>query len=518
MPLLDRYGRQIKSQKPIVDEIAIQDLYSRYSTYPSQGLTPSALAAISKEADSGDISRQAELFDELEEKDGHLGSALQTRKLAAAGLVWEILPASASREDKKIASAAQEMLNYIEDIDLSMLDILDAVGKGFSVQEIMWEISEGQVWIKRLKDIRQKQFTFMSKDAVSETPKLITKESRVYGEELIPTKFVVYRHKARSGAVCRGGLIRPCTYLYLFKNYSIKDWVIFNELYAVPMRIGKYRAGTNKEEVEVLKQAVFNLSVDAAAVISDNTVIELLEAQARGETSAFRDLIEFCDKSMSKVVLGHTGSSESTPGKLGSEDQAKEVRQDLLELDARSLMRVIKFQILQPWVIFNYGADKGIPKFILHYEAAEDLEKTSRIYKTLVEAGFDGIPKKHVHEQFGIPEAQEGEETLKAARSTPSPAAGDSPLANSAIIANKSIAEHPVDLIVTRLENDNAVSTFLSPVVKLIESASSLEELQEKIISAYKDLDAAALGNIIQKALAAAEIYGRSEVEDGSAV
>ena len=45
----------------------------------------------------------------------------------------------------------------------TVFDTLDAVGKGFSVQEIMWEMSEGQVWIRELNWIHQKRFTFNTK-------------------------------------------------------------------------------------------------------------------------------------------------------------------------------------------------------------------------------------------------------------------------------------------------------------------------------------------------------------------
>jgi len=33
---------------------------------------------------------------------------------------------------------------------------------------------------------------------------------------------------------------------------------------------------------------------------------------------------------MSKAVLGHTGNAEGTPGKLGAEKQATDLRQDLV--------------------------------------------------------------------------------------------------------------------------------------------------------------------------------------------
>lgn len=419
--LLDQFGRQIKTNKPILEEIAVSGVRDRYSNYPSQGLTPQRLATIFKEADQGDIGRQAELFEEMEEKDLHLGGTLQTRKQAVAGMSWEILPASESAEDKKIAAATIEMIEYIENFDDVLLDLLDAIGKGFAVQEIMWDLSEGQVWIKEIKWVHQRRFTFNSPKALLEIPRLITDAALAYGEELIPNKFVVHKYKARSGATARGGLLRPCSYMYLFKNYDIKDWVIFNELFAVPMRIGKYKPEAGEAEKDALKQAVFNLGVDAAAVISDNTLIELMESKLRGDAGTFTSLAEFCDRAMSKGVLGHTGSAESTSGRLGGEEASENVRQDLKEGDAKSAMKTVKFQILAPWVLYNFGPGKGVPNFKLHYETGEDLEKVAKVYGILVkDAGFEGIPESHIHDRFSIPVPENGEKTLRAAPSVPS--------------------------------------------------------------------------------------------------
>lgn len=418
--ILDQHGREIKAQKPILEEITVQTVRDRYGSYPSQGLTPQRLATIFKEADQGNVSRQAELFEEMEEKDLHLGGILQTRKLAVSGLEWDILPASDSPEDQKIVDAAIEMVEYIENFEDFLLDALDAIGKGFVVQEIMWDMSEGQVWIKEVNWVHQRRFTFNSPAAVLKTPKLLTDEAPAWGEDLPPNKFIVHKYRARSGATQRGGILRPCAYMYLFKNYDIKDWLIFNELFSVPMRVGKYKPGAGTEEKDALKQAVFNLGVDAAAVISDNTIIEILESQRRGDAGIFSQLAEFCDKAMSKGVLGHTGSAEGTPGKLGGEDQAKQVRQDLTEADAKALMKTIKFQVLQPWVLFNYGPDKGVPKFKLHFEAGEDLELVAKVYGILVkDANFQGIPEDHIHERFSIPKASKGEKTLRAVGATP---------------------------------------------------------------------------------------------------
>lgn len=184
--LIDQYGHEIKTNRPIMREVATQTVRDRYSTYPSAGLTPSRLAAIFREADQGDVARQAELFEEMEEKDLHLTGLLQTRKLAVTGLEWEILPASESREDKMIAAAAKEMIEYIENWEDALLDLLDAIGKGFCVSEIMWEIAEGKVWAVALEWVHQRRFTFNSPEMLLKNPRLITDDEPVWGGGVAP--------------------------------------------------------------------------------------------------------------------------------------------------------------------------------------------------------------------------------------------------------------------------------------------------------------------------------------------
>ena len=53
---------------PNLNEIAVAHVTDKYSSYPSGGLTPVKLAEILKEADAGDVLRQMELFEEMEEK------------------------------------------------------------------------------------------------------------------------------------------------------------------------------------------------------------------------------------------------------------------------------------------------------------------------------------------------------------------------------------------------------------------------------------------------------------------
>ena len=126
--------------KPVRARIAAGDVNDKYSTYPSKGLTPERLARIFRAADDGDVLEQMELFEDMEEKDTHLFSQLQTSKLAVAGLDWEVQPFSVSERDKQVADFVDSQLKSLENLDSILIDMLDAIGKGVSVMEIDWGV------------------------------------------------------------------------------------------------------------------------------------------------------------------------------------------------------------------------------------------------------------------------------------------------------------------------------------------------------------------------------------------
>ena len=110
-----RRSQALQTPRPESREVAAAQVTDKYSEYPSDGLTPVRLAEIFKEADAGDVLRQAELFEEMEEKDPHLFSQLQTRKNAVTGLDYEVIPFdSDDPRDKEIAEFVEAQLGGIE--------------------------------------------------------------------------------------------------------------------------------------------------------------------------------------------------------------------------------------------------------------------------------------------------------------------------------------------------------------------------------------------------------------------
>ena len=212
MRILDQFGREIQVEKKSeTREIAVTTIRDRWSSYPSKGLTPNRLAQIFLEADGGNVYRQAELFEEMEEKDAHLFSQLQTRKNAVLSFDYEIQPYSNSTEDKKIADFIGDIVYNFSSFEDAQLDLLDAIGKGYSLSEIIWGTDGRFAIIKDLRWIYAKRAVFYDRLAgntwqkSSEMPKILTEAEQINGEEMPPFKLIYHRYKARSGYDTRAG-------------------------------------------------------------------------------------------------------------------------------------------------------------------------------------------------------------------------------------------------------------------------------------------------------------------------
>jgi phage gp29-like protein len=410
-------SKKKKITKPSTDFINTVSLFNKYSTYPSAGLTPSKLAEILREADQGDVYRQMELFEDMSEKDLHLFGSFQSRTLKVSAKDYQIMQSSQDNNDVQIADFVRTVFDNIKDWNGVIKDILDAVPKGFSVNQVLWNIEGDHVGIKGFDWSHQKNFRFgKASDPKSDLKEIrrLTDNNLVDGIELEPYKWLVGIIKARSGHPARTSLMRTCTWMYLFKNFDVKSWIQFAEVFWQPLRLGKYKQGTTqKEDVEALASALKNIGQDASGIIPDTTMIEFVEAAQKASTAQVHgDLAAFCNAEMSKGILGHTGSIESTPGKLGSEDAAQEVRFDLIQSDAMALDSIISDQIIKPLVMFNFGEQKKYPYYKTNVEPPVNM--TARIEKLDGAINKVGIPvgKVYVYEQLEIPQPEDGEEVI----------------------------------------------------------------------------------------------------------
>lgn len=512
--------------KPVRVRVAAGDANDKFSTYPSNGLTPRKLARIFRAADDGDVREQMELFEEMEEKDPHLFSQLQTRKLAVTGLDWEVQPFSSSETDKAVADFVDRQMKGFEDLDSIFIDMLDAIGKGLSVMEIEWGTgADGSNVIEDIEYVHPKKLLW---DSQTDEMKICTREFPS-GISLPENKFIVHRYKAKSGHASRNGILRVVAWMYLFKNYDVKDWVAFCEVFGMPLRLGKYSAAASKEDKKALMDAIYSLGSDAAGIVPDSTIIEFIESQKTTSVEIYEKLARYCDEQTSKAVLGQTLSSDSGGGSYAQGKVHNEVRHDLTVADAKALAVTIRRDIIRPLVEYNFGYGVDIPLFGFDCQEAEDQKETVEIYRTLVcDMGLK-ISENHMYRKFNIPKPEDGEEILKS----------DSGIQMQQLEAEDDLIAHSLkqdsemeELSVQDPEEQDHIDRMaeeamkhseilfqemMKPVLKIIDTADDLETLQEalkndkKLEELYRQMDSPELEDILHQAIYLSELIGRSK-------
>jgi len=560
--LFDQFGREIEKipAKPDGNVIAAVSLKDRYSSYPSSGLTPQKLASILKEADTGVVSRQAELFEEMEEKDAHLASLFQTRKLAVQGLEHQIIPGDESSKAADIAEFCSDVIGRL-DWDHIMLDFLDAIPKGYSGSENIWDISEGQAAVADIRWIHPKRFTW--KD--SQVPRVIPNpEDASVSVEMPWYQFIFHQYRARSGNPVRNGVLRTCAWMYIFKNYAIKDWAAFAEVYGIPLRLGKYDPSASKEDKDALRVAIQAIGSDAAGIISKATEIEFIEAmQKTASVDVFKLLIAFTNGEMSQAVLGQTLTSDVGPEGVGSRALGEvhaDVRQDIKKADCRAIDRTITNQLLWPLTIFNYGPDAPKPRYKSVYEPPADMVSEATKYKTIKELGFP-MSQEHISKKFNIPMIGEGETPLeRVAPSSPFAAGMSAKTANlaarygldplkdwrkirdledrqfesdalritsAALAANdrrvpeeiasglegrgKTKTEAALDTLsgMAIEQAPEVMADITAQISRILDECNSLEEFRDKVMTLADSIDFGKFEDLVKKAMTLANLTGR---------
>lgn len=399
------------------DAAAVSGLHREFDAHPGRGLTPARLNTILRAAEEGDLIRQLELADDMEERDAQIYSELSKRKTAVSMLEWDVVaPDNASSAEQAVADQVREWMRAIPDFEETViLEMMDAVLKGFKPIEMWWELDQGtrqprfaprpQRWLT----LNERRDEFTLRDG-----------SASHGVPLRPYNWLLHVHKSRNGYLARGSLCRVLAWPFLFKNYATRDLAEFLEIYGLPLRLGKYPTGASDSEKSKLLQAVVSIGHNAAGIIPAGMSIDF-ENAAQGTHQPFAVMMDAMDAAESKAILGQTlTSGEGQHGTQALGNVHNEIRLDILKSDAKRVAATLSSQLVAPLALFNIpGADpRRLPRLVIDVPEPEDLQLYADALPKLAAAGMR-IGVKGLHRRLRIPMADEGEEVLRGA---PAPA------------------------------------------------------------------------------------------------
>lgn len=513
----------------------VAHLATEFEQHPARGLTPQRLHSIMCDAELGNLLRQLDLADDIEERDGHVFAELDKRKGAVASLEWNIVePPNASAAEKKVADQVREWMQSLPDFEDVVRGMMDAALKGFSCQELVWKLEE-RVLVPQISFRPQRWFTV---DQATRNELRLRDIGSSDGEPLQPFSWIAHIHRSRNGYLARGGLARVLAWPYLFKHYSIRDLAEFLEIYGLPLRLGSYPAGASETEKRTLLRAVSEIGHNAAGIIPQGMKIDFQSA-AVGSEVPFGAMWDRMDAVQSKVILGQTlSASEGRHGTQALGNVHNEVRMDIRNADARQVEGTLKRQLIHPLAMLNIpGADpKRLPSLQFETREAEDLALYAEALPKLAGAGVQ-IPVKWANDMLRIPEPMDGEAVLKGppeptdpnlrkseiskVEPAAKPAAKAKPTAkNDALAAQLPAA--PRDAIDDLVDEQLAtwrpllgplVQPLLSELEKAVSQGESLAAFAARLPQLVQRMDSRPLADGLARAAFSARLAGEADLD-----
>lgn len=506
--LYDAYGRPI-DRGLLKEELAgptVTGVRSPFSGHPAQGLTPERLARLLRSAEEGEADAYLELAEEMEEKDLHYRAVLSTRRLQVSGLDITVDAATDAKEDVMAADLAREFLET-DVLQAAAFDVLDAVGKGYSACEILWDTG-GRQWMP--VDIVWRDPRWFGFDPWEMRTLKLKGETGLL-EPLAPAKFIAHVHRSKSGIPVRGGLARAVTWGYLFKNFDLKAWVLFCEVYGHPLRLGKYETNANETERAVLLRAVRNIAADHAAIVPDSMKVEFIDAKAQGNAAIFEKLSEYLDRQVSKAVLGQTGTTD-TGSRVGTADAHERVREDIEKSDATQLAASLNRDLIRPLIDLNMGPRRRYPRLRVYRPKQEDITALVDNVVKLVPVGLR-VEASVMSDKLGLPNPDAGAVCLGAPplenaeqASTPEKTAHRAEPAAPTELAEPD----EIDAAAGEAADDwePQIAPLVDPILALVDDCASAEEFTERLPELVASQDTGVLTERLARLMFAARLKG----------
>lgn len=504
MLIIDRRSAKAEPNKaPIFDEIA--------TTEDGRDITRGYVEALPllQPQDSLLASRayNYQIYEEVL-RDDQVKATFEQRRQAVTSCEYEVIPGGKMRRDRVAAEDLQEQLGNLQ-WDSATDKMLYGVFYGFSVGELIYARDGGKVRLARIAVRKQRRFGF----GPDMDLKLLT-TGNPNGEPMPDRKFWVFQVGADNDDEPYGLALGHWLYWpAYFKRNGVKFWLYALEKYGQPTAKGEFPRGATDVEKRKLLTTLRSIQKDSGIIHPEGYKIGLLESMkyASGEHNA---LVSVMDAAITKVTLGQTMTTEDG----SSESQARvhwDVRQGIVKADAD--LSCMSFNAGPArWLTEWNHPGAAMPQVWRRLEGEPDLKARSEVEKNVFSFGYRPTLAQ-VKETYG----GEWEPVTPAGAAPgkePAPKEDDQEEQED---GGAEFAEDDDEDVPARYaeqldqEAAGAMDGLLEPVRKLVQQATSLEDLRDLLLDAYGEMDIGDLGNLMAQALAAAELAGRWEVASG---
>lgn len=461
-------------------------------------------------------SNTIDLFDAIR-RECHVKACTKSRKAGVQRRKWKIEKYDARPQDTETVARIFETL----DVRRMIRESLDGWGYGYKPLEILWR-REGNLVVPF--EIAGKPSRWFAFDNDS---RLRVKKSGYTTEAVEPYKFLLAQYEASYDNPYGEAEYSLCFWPTTFKKGGLQFWAMYLEQFGIPHAIGKVRPGASERDKQDVLNMLTNLIRNAAGVIPNDTSVELLESKGgSGSSDLYWRHEHYHDGEISKVLLGHASAADSTPGRLGNDTSAMDVRSDIIDDDSVMVENTVN-QLIRYIYELNAPVLAGpMPRFEIYDENDVDKARADRDFKLLNSKlvrfsedyylrTYDFRPGEVIVQEPPPGESDPVRAEIVRAGFKPAPAPSAPDLPSPQFAAPPSAADPAQSAVDDMIENGVPDTTLLQqadqllePLIALVESAQSFDELSAALPGLYPDLDSASIEAMLEKAMLLANIAG----------
>jgi len=385
--------------------------------------SPANIIAILRTALGGDIRQQYQVYELMEDSWARLAKNLHELKSAASAATYTVTPFTERGE--RPTSSAQEKADFIQHcLDTwvgspinstngfrdAIYDLCDAVGKGFSVQEILWESTVDGIMPKSTYFCHPRYYSF----PYDKPDLMLSPQGDGVYEEFPDDKFLIGIYKNRSGNSMGYGLLRQLAFWWSGQNFC-RDWLLnFAQVFGQPLRWATYDPGASANIKNDIADMLENMGSAAWGAFPAGTQVEFKEAGKSGEDNPQSYFITLADKLCDITILGQTLTTDvADSGSRALGEVHEEVRRTRLQDVCEWVANVMNEQLVGFICRQNYGNHDEMPQLVPDLAGPADPTREAQRDQILLASGVD-MPREWFYDRHDVPIPQEGEEIISA--------------------------------------------------------------------------------------------------------
>ena len=429
--------------------------------------------------------------------DAHLAATMSSRKSGVLSQMWEVNRVRPGEKAIKspAADAFRENLKRL-DVYRIMGEILGYADFGFQPLEILWENEAGKLWAGDIMGKPPEWFMFDDLNRL----RFCGAVSKSSGDLVPDFKFLLPRQNPTFQNPYGDANLSKCYWPVTFKRANIQFFIAYVEKYGSPFAIGKLPRSSAEADFDNMVTLLDEICQDGVTAIPDDGSVELLEANRKDSGDLYMQLIQWANSEISKAQLGHDSAADATPGKLGGDNTAMKVRDDIALMDKRMVEATFN-QFAKWFTDVNFGG-QDYPTFCLYDEDDVDKELADRD-AVLSQQGVRFTPAYYTR-YYSIPEEYFTVAAPVAAAPQFSMFAG-APAATA-----PDGGQAAVDELMAQPDKElqAQAQAALAPVIELIRTSKNYAEAMEGVAKLYPEMDTSALEATMQKAIFKARLEG----------